>query len=137
MLAFRGGEIHKRVHAFPVAHSIIKFDLLLSMNTLPAEEEIFDDLHSGVVALQNLARTESMSLTPRAAETLQRLRTTVPGMRERLRRWKQVLKDNATCAVDKTDEIVRDYPWFCTLGALALGVLTGLVLAGSGKDERD
>ena len=64
------------------------------MNTpLTAEDEIFDDLHSGVAALQELARTDSVPLTPAAAESLQRL-----GAKGRLHRLKEALKANASRA---------------------------------------
>lgn len=104
------------------------------MNTPPAEEEIFDDIHSGVAALQDLARTESLPLTPTAVATMHRLESTVPSVRGRLRRLKEALKENASRAAVKTDQIIHDYPWFFTLGALTLGVLAGLAIAGS-RDE--
>jgi ElaB/YqjD/DUF883 family membrane-anchored ribosome-binding protein len=105
------------------------------MNAAHSEDEMFDDLHSGVTALQDLIREESVPLTPKAAETIQRLETTVPTARERLRHWKEILKVKATHAAEKTDRVIHDYPWFFTLGALTLGVLAGMSLSGSREDE--
>lgn len=105
------------------------------MNASTADDEIFDDLHSGVSALRDLADSRTVSLSSKAAETLGRLENTMPSVQGRFRHWKQLIKDNAAIAAEKTDQIVHHYPWMFTLGALALGVLTGLALSDSGEKD--
>lgn len=105
------------------------------MKARPHDDEIFDDLHSGVTALHDMAQSESGALSRRAVETLQRLESTVPATRGRLLQWKQRVKDSAVKVAQKTDRAVHDHPWICTLSALAIGVLAGLAISGSDDEE--
>ena len=105
------------------------------MNTHPLDGEIFDDLHSGVSALHDIAQSRSGALSQKAVETLQRLENAVPTARGKFLQWKQRLKGNAVKAAQKTDQAVHDYPWIFTLSALALGVLAGLAISSSEEEE--
>ena len=105
------------------------------MNAHPLDNEIFDDLHSGVSALHDIAQSQSGALSQKAVETLQRLESAVPMARSKFLEWKQRLKGNAVKAAQKTDQAVRNHPWIFTLGALALGVLAGLAISSSQEEE--
>jgi len=105
------------------------------MRTRSLDDEIFDDLHSGVTALHNIAQSESGALSKRAVETLQRLENAVPATRGRLLQWKQRMKNSAVKVAQKTDRAVHDHPWIFTLGALVIGALVGLAISGSDDEE--
>ena len=101
------------------------------MNQSYLNEEMFDDLHEGVEALRAAAKTNSIPLSEKAAESLERLEKTVPMIRSRFRLWKEHFTDQATKAAKQTNEAVHKYPWAFTLGALGAGLLVGLSLFGS------
>ncbi|MDD2709913.1 MAG: hypothetical protein PHV34_18170 [Verrucomicrobiae bacterium] len=100
------------------------------------EEEIFDDLHSGVTALHELVKDQPAGiLSPRAVESLRRLENSVSTARSRLARWRQLIKDNATVAAKKTDLAVRHHPWGFALGSLVLGLVVGMLISGGNRKE--
>ena len=98
------------------------------MSSYDSDVEVFDDLHIGIEALRKASTSRSIPLTEKAKETLQRLEDKVPAAKEQLREWKLRIKDQAVRAAKKTDEVIHEYPWHFTLGALGLGVLAGLAI---------
>lgn len=97
------------------------------------DDEIFDDLHVGVVALREAAGANPLS--EKAFETLARLEKEVPTLRESFANVRRRLKDDALKVAQKTDETVREHPWVFTLTALGLGILTGITISGREKED--
>ena len=101
------------------------------------DDEMFDDLHEGVEALRSVIRTRSIPLSPKAAETSQRLENTVPTARNQFNAWKISLKKQAVTAAQKTDRMIHDHPYSSLLGAFAFGMLVGWTLANTDEAEDD
>jgi ElaB/YqjD/DUF883 family membrane-anchored ribosome-binding protein len=99
------------------------------------DDEMFDDLHQGVDALRTVAQTRSSSLSDKAVETLQRLEAAVPAARDRFNEWKSVIADKAVSAAKSTDRAAHEHPWYFTLGALGLGLLTGMLVSKACQSE--
>ncbi len=100
-----------------------------------SDDELFDDLHEGVEALRSISKTSSIVMSEKAVESLRRLESTVPAARNRLRKWKEKLKDEAMMAAQHTDQAAHKYPWIFTLSGLGLGFLAGLVLTSSDNHD--
>ena len=99
------------------------------------DDEMFDDLHQGVFALRKVVESENVFLTPKAAETLKHIEIMMPVAKSHFRSWKETVKTSAVKAARKTDEVAREHPWAFTLGALGLGLLTGILLSNCDSEE--
>lgn len=98
------------------------------------DDEMFDDLHQGVFALRKVVESNDLSLSQEAAETLNRLEAVMPQAKTRWDELKSSIKDRAVQAAKKTDAAAKEHPWMFTFSALGLGLLAGLLLAGSDSE---
>ncbi len=109
------------------------------MNEDIPDDGMLDDLHEGVAALRDISLSTSTPLSQAAVATIQRLETSMPVARQKVRQWKQRIKDKALRAANKTDQVAHEYPWIFTLSALGIGLISGFVIAriSSGSDEEE
>jgi ElaB/YqjD/DUF883 family membrane-anchored ribosome-binding protein len=98
-------------------------------------DEMLDDLHSGVEALRSVANTNSISLSEKAVKSLKRLESSVPVAQKKFQNFKERVKEQAVKAAQQTDEAAHNHPWKFTLGALGVGLIVGLLLSGSDDDK--
>jgi len=108
--------------------------ILNSENMNHPDEEMFDDLHQGVEALKEAASTQTIPLSQKAVESIQRLENAVPMVRSRFVALKKRIADQALRAAKKTNTAVREHPWLFTLSALGMGLLAGVAIT-SGENE--
>jgi len=99
------------------------------------DEEMFDDLHQGVEALKEIATTQTIPLSKKAVESIQRLENAVPLVRNRFAALKEKITTHAVQAAKKTDTVVREHPWVFTLSALGVGLLAGVAMRSGGDEE--
>jgi ElaB/YqjD/DUF883 family membrane-anchored ribosome-binding protein len=97
-----------------------------------ADEEMFDDLHSGVEALRRATENTAIPLTQKAVQSIIRLEANMPVARSNFKRW----KERAVKVAKSTDKVAHANPWTFTLGALGLGIVAGLLLL-DGKEKED
>jgi ElaB/YqjD/DUF883 family membrane-anchored ribosome-binding protein len=95
------------------------------------EDEMLDDLHVGVEALKSIARNNTIPLSERALESLNRLDINVPAAQSRFRLWKEKVRDKAVRAAKQTNEAAHNNPWTFTVGAFGVGLLIALLMSGS------
>ncbi len=96
---------------------------------------MFDDLHEGVEALKEVVTGQSVPLSQKAVESIQRLENAMPLVRSRYAALKKQIADGAVRAAKKTDLAVREHPWLFALSALGMGLLVGAAVTSSSDED--